>query len=63
MQQSYYSFRCKEVVDDVNSGLGGTNAAIKEIELSARELLSCSFIHEGIESNNEAHSLTMRRIA
>jgi hypothetical protein len=43
---------CNYVGDDINSNSGGLCATItKEIELSASDIMSCSFIHEGRHSN------------
>jgi hypothetical protein len=43
---------CNNVVDDINSNSGGVYATItKEIELSASDIMSCPFIHEGRHSN------------
>jgi hypothetical protein len=49
---------CKGVVEDINQRSGGICATvIKEIGLALREFTSCSFIHEGIRTNTEAHGL------
>jgi hypothetical protein len=49
---------CKSIIEDINGRFGGINATIiKQIELSKGNFMCCSFIHEGRQSNIEAHSL------
>lgn len=50
---------CKQVIEDINSGIGGRIYAniIREIAMTAAEFLACSFVFEGQDSNIESHSL------
>ena len=49
---------CQEVVNDINRGTGGPNAAlIHEIMLRCNSFNSCSFVHERWNHNYEAHNL------
>ena len=50
---------CQEVVNDINRGTGGPNAAlIHEIMLRCNSFNSYSLIHERRNHNYEAHNLT-----
>ena len=49
---------CKGVVQDIKLGIGGMYAIIvKEIRETMELFQQCSFIFEGRETNQEAHSL------
>uniref|UniRef100_A0A453RUI6 RNase H type-1 domain-containing protein n=1 Tax=Aegilops tauschii subsp. strangulata TaxID=200361 RepID=A0A453RUI6_AEGTS len=54
----YVASDCQGVVDDINRGTGGPNAAtIHEITNHCNSFISCSFIHEHRNFNFEAHNL------
>ena len=49
---------CLSVVNDIHTGtLGIIAPVVKEINNTATDFLSCSFIHKGRLSNKETHSL------
>ena len=50
---------CQGVVCDIGQGCGGTYASIvKEVTATSAQFQHCTFIFEGHETNQEAHSLT-----